>query len=35
MLEAIEATELAQSLILPTVIAVLTVIFGWGDRLRG
>ena len=35
VLEAIEATQLAQTLILPTVIAVLTVIFGWGDRLRG
>ena len=33
VLEALEATQLAQALILPTVLAVLSVVFAWGDRL--
>ena len=35
VVEALEAEELAQRLILPTVIAVVSVILAWGDRLRG
>jgi hypothetical protein len=35
VVEALEAEQLAHTLILPTVIAVVTVILAWGDRLRG
>lgn len=35
VVEALEAEELAQRLILPTVLAVVSVILAWGDRLRG
>lgn len=35
VVEALEAEELAQKLIFPTIIAVVSVVAAWGDRLRG
>lgn len=35
VLEALEAKQMAQTLILPTVLAVVSVILVWGDRLTG
>jgi hypothetical protein len=35
VVEALEAEELAQRLVVPTVIAVVSVVLAWGDRLRG
>lgn len=34
VVQALEAKELADTLILPTIVAVVTVILAWGDRLR-